>query len=91
MPSVTQDELAPQLSKAKTSEEACYNALKFYSSLQAEDGHWAGDYGGPLFLMPGECMRCNNDPYLVRLHKLVHLLYALCTMGGTRRPSVLRS
>src|SRR3546814_3886218 len=21
--------------------------------LQGEDGHWAGDYGGPLFLMPG--------------------------------------
>lgn len=21
--------------------------------LQAEDGHWAGDYGGPLFLLPG--------------------------------------
>ena len=21
--------------------------------LQCSDGHWAGDYGGPLFLMPG--------------------------------------
>lgn len=21
--------------------------------LQCDDGHWAGDYGGPLFLMPG--------------------------------------
>jgi len=21
--------------------------------LQCEDGHWAGDYGGPMFLMPG--------------------------------------
>ena len=21
--------------------------------LQTEDGHWAGDYGGPHFLMPG--------------------------------------
>ncbi|CAL5430658.1 unnamed protein product [Camellia sinensis] len=28
-------------------------ALRFYASLQAEDGHWPGDYGGPLFLMPG--------------------------------------
>ncbi|XP_027069812.1 cycloartenol synthase 2-like [Coffea arabica] len=28
-------------------------ALRFYSNLQAEDGHWPGDYGGPLFLLPG--------------------------------------
>lgn len=21
--------------------------------LQTEDGHWSGDYGGPMFLMPG--------------------------------------
>lgn len=28
-------------------------ALRFYSTIQAEDGHWPGDYGGPLFLLPG--------------------------------------
>ncbi|GJP77609.1 hypothetical protein CLOP_g7972 [Closterium sp. NIES-67] len=28
-------------------------AVRFYETIQAEDGHWAGDYGGPLFLMPG--------------------------------------
>ncbi|GFP82161.1 taraxerol synthase [Phtheirospermum japonicum] len=28
-------------------------ALRFYSTLQAEDGHWPGDYAGPLFLLPG--------------------------------------
>lgn len=27
--------------------------MTFYAALQAEDGHWAGDYGGPLFLLPG--------------------------------------
>ncbi|KAM5553516.1 cycloartenol synthase [Rosa sericea] len=27
--------------------------LRFYSTLQAEDGFWPGDYGGPLFLLPG--------------------------------------
>ena len=34
-------------------------AALFYSTIQAEDGHWAGDYGGPMFLLPG----------LVRLNK----------------------
>ncbi|KAJ3696282.1 hypothetical protein LUZ60_001659 [Juncus effusus] len=28
-------------------------AVSKYSTLQAHDGHWAGDYGGPMFLMPG--------------------------------------
>ncbi|KAK8581347.1 hypothetical protein V6N13_144376 [Hibiscus sabdariffa] len=28
-------------------------ALNFYSTIQAEDGHWPGDYGGPMFLLPG--------------------------------------
>ncbi|KAI7752720.1 hypothetical protein M8C21_019627 [Ambrosia artemisiifolia] len=28
-------------------------ALRFYSSLQGEEGSWPGDYGGPLFLLPG--------------------------------------
>ena len=46
----------------KISEEAVAStlrrALSFFSTLQAEDGHWPSDYGGPLFLLPG----------LVRLH-----------------------
>lgn len=28
-------------------------ALRSYSTLQTEDGFWPGDYGGPLFLLPG--------------------------------------
>ncbi|KAH7624092.1 hypothetical protein Ndes2526B_g01344 [Nannochloris sp. 'desiccata'] len=29
------------------------NGISFYETLQCEDGHWPGDYGGPMFLMPG--------------------------------------
>lgn len=27
-------------------------SLRFYSTLQSQDGFWPGDYGGPLFLSP---------------------------------------
>ena len=37
----------------KTVEESCKKAAQFYNMLLCEDGHWAGDYGGPHFLLPG--------------------------------------
>lgn len=30
-----------------------HKAVAYYATLQTEDGHWSGDYGGPMFLMPG--------------------------------------
>lgn len=48
-----QTSLAPSLFKPQNMKEAATNGMKFYSKLQAEDGHWTGDYGGPLFLMAG--------------------------------------
>lgn len=43
----------PSASTPKNSREASIKAMAFYQMLQCEDGHWAGDYGGPMFLMPG--------------------------------------
>jgi cycloartenol synthase len=34
-------------------QDAARRAVRFYETLQCSDGHWAGDYGGPMFLMPG--------------------------------------
>ena len=33
--------------------DSALNGLSFYKHLQQEDGHWPGDYGGPMFLLPG--------------------------------------
>uniref|UniRef100_A0A8C1FT93 Terpene cyclase/mutase family member n=2 Tax=Cyprinus carpio TaxID=7962 RepID=A0A8C1FT93_CYPCA len=44
---------------AHTAVEAALKGMDFYSRLQAEDGHWAGDYGGPLFLLPGLLITCH--------------------------------
>ena len=32
---------------------ALIKGINYFSYLQQEDGHWPGDYGGPLFLLPG--------------------------------------
>lgn len=37
----------------KTAREAAAKGISFFQMLQCDDGHFAGDYGGPMFLMPG--------------------------------------
>ncbi|XP_027950561.1 lanosterol synthase isoform X2 [Eumetopias jubatus] len=46
------------LPEADTARRGALNGMVFYAGLQAEDGHWAGDYGGPLFLLPGLLITC---------------------------------
>ncbi|KDQ19186.1 hypothetical protein BOTBODRAFT_63287 [Botryobasidium botryosum FD-172 SS1] len=43
----------PNLPPAKDALSAAQNGFKFYKNLQSDDGHWAGEYGGPMFLLPG--------------------------------------
>lgn len=39
--------------------DALRAGVSFYATLQEDDGHWPGDYGGPLFLMPGLVVSCH--------------------------------
>ncbi|CAI2178279.1 19794_t:CDS:10 [Funneliformis geosporum] len=39
--------------KPKTALESARKGFEFFKLLQTEDGHWAGEYGGPMFLLPG--------------------------------------
>lgn len=32
---------------------ALHKTIQYYAQLQAQDGHLPGDYGGPMFLLPG--------------------------------------
>ncbi|KAK5071511.1 Lanosterol synthase erg7A [Lithohypha guttulata] len=43
----------PDLRPATRPSESIDNCLTFYSKLQMPSGHWACEYGGPLFLLPG--------------------------------------
>jgi lanosterol synthase len=45
----------PQMesSEAQQAVDALVKGINYYSCLQSDDGHWPGDYGGPLFLLPG--------------------------------------
>ncbi|KAJ1554505.1 Lanosterol synthase (Oxidosqualene--lanosterol cyclase), partial [Cladochytrium tenue] len=53
---------APSTNGAKTLEkatrplDAAANGYRFFEQLQTPDGHWAGEYGGPMFLIPGLCI-----------------------------------
>ncbi|KZS94380.1 terpene synthase [Sistotremastrum niveocremeum HHB9708] len=40
-------------SVAEDALSAARKAFHFYKNLQAQDGHWPGEYGGPMFLIPG--------------------------------------
>ncbi|WFD01481.1 lanosterol synthase [Malassezia obtusa] len=43
----------PSLPRASNASEAAKNGVEFYRHLQSSDGHFPGEYGGPMFLLPG--------------------------------------
>nr|APO20484.1 lanosterol synthase [Ganoderma lucidum] len=48
-----QDVGLPELPPPTNALEAARNGYRFFQKLQTERGHWAGEYGGPMFLLPG--------------------------------------
>ena len=51
-------EAAGPRAQPATPEAALAEAISYYTKLQCGDGHWAGDYGGPMFLLPGLIITC---------------------------------
>ncbi len=46
-------ELPTERNLKSLAEEAFRRGSLYFSAIQEPDGHWAGDYGGPHFLLPG--------------------------------------
>lgn len=59
MPSPAADPLAPSDLSRERVRDAIDRAVANLRARQEPDGHWAGDYGGPLFLLPGLLIACS--------------------------------
>ena len=73
-------------SPEKLASSAALRGMEFYAKLQAEDGHWAGDYGGPLFLLPGLVIVCyitNTSFSTAQKQEIIRYLRSVqCPDGG---------
>jgi hypothetical protein len=49
----------------------------FYTKLLTDDGHFAGDYGGPLFLMPGLIITAHISGFDLKERKSAMLTYLM--------------
>eukprot|EP01096_Ripella_sp_DP13-Kostka_P007824 TRINITY_DN2887_c0_g1_i1.p1 TRINITY_DN2887_c0_g1~~TRINITY_DN2887_c0_g1_i1.p1 ORF type:complete len:720 (+),score=260.70 TRINITY_DN2887_c0_g1_i1:33-2162(+) len=70
-------EEVPDLPDPRNLEEVASNAVDFYQRLLTDDGHWANDYGGPMFLMPGLIITCfisNTDLGVERRAEMIRYL-----------------
>ncbi|KAI9026831.1 terpenoid cyclases/protein prenyltransferase alpha-alpha toroid [Hyaloraphidium curvatum] len=44
---------APELPAPRSPLDSARNGFEFFRRTQTDDGHWAGEYGGPMFIIPG--------------------------------------
>ncbi len=42
-----------KIAEEQTLIDSLTKGMHYFSQLQTDEGHWPGDYGGPLFLLPG--------------------------------------
>ncbi|TAL50098.1 MAG: hypothetical protein EPN89_05260, partial [Methylovulum sp.] len=58
--------------------DALIKGINYFSYLQREDGHWPGDYGGPLFLLPGLLIAAYiSDTPFPKAHQEMMKIYLL--------------
>ncbi|KAF7321689.1 Terpene cyclase/mutase family member [Mycena kentingensis (nom. inval.)] len=52
-PQTNIDKTSPALPTPRNALDAARNGYQFLKHLQAPDGHFPGEYGGPMFILPG--------------------------------------
>jgi len=72
MPAATKIEYGDEVTE-ETLQESLRRALGWMSALQAEDGHWPGDYSGIMYLLP----------FWVRINSCVSSTIALAQLVGS--------
>ncbi|XP_062504233.1 lanosterol synthase-like isoform X2 [Corticium candelabrum] len=75
-------DIAPDLPPPSHLSEVLQNGMSFYCRLQVEDGHWAGDYGGPLFLLSGLVITCYVTGVSLAQHQRVEMIRYLRNVQG---------
>ncbi|XP_064599660.1 lanosterol synthase-like [Liolophura sinensis] len=79
-------DVRPSPPRATTAKEAMYNGMSFYFDILDPDGHWPGDFGGPLLLMPAMIFAyyISNEPFeeAERLEMIRYLRSVECPDGG---------
>lgn len=58
----------------KTPYESAMNGFQFFRQLQTPDGHWAGEYGGPMFLLPGLIISLTITGQTVAPHQQLEMI-----------------
>jgi len=74
-------EFTGQIPQAQNPEQqnvtnALIKGMNYFSYLQSDEGHWPGDYGGPLFLLPGLLIASYiSDTPFPRAHREMMKIY----------------
>ncbi|GFR46984.1 hypothetical protein Agub_g8636 [Astrephomene gubernaculifera] len=67
-------------------EDHLKGAISFYECLQQDDGHWPGDYGGPMFLLPGLVIALYTTGVLDEVFTPAHKQEALRYLTNHQNP-----
>ncbi|EJD47041.1 lanosterol synthase [Auricularia subglabra TFB-10046 SS5] len=73
---------ASQSPPATDAMAAARKGFEFYKRLQAPGGHWPGEYGGPMFLLPGLVIGSYVTGMLITEEERLEIIRYLCNLAN---------
>ncbi|EJD41513.1 terpene synthase [Auricularia subglabra TFB-10046 SS5] len=73
---------APETAPAADAMAAARKGFEFYKRLQAPGGHWPGEYGGPMFLLPGLVVGSYVAGMPIAKEERVEIIRYLCNLAN---------